>query len=118
MGRRPFSDVLPTDTTETLTQIRARIFGHHERQSQRTGRKALKRTWRTEEIAHYYPFPIVDPLLRDVELERYLHSYPHTLHATSVVLQEEETFDESSATRQEPSTKGPRQTGVGQNGQT
>ena len=80
MGRRPFSDVLPTDATETLTQIRARIFGHHERRQERTGRKALKRTWRVDEIANYYPFPIFDTLLRSVDMERYLrrHSAYHT----------------------------------------
>ena len=61
---------LCTESAETLEQIRARIFGHHEGSDMRTGRKILKRAWRVEEVAQYYPLPILDPLQRNIDFER------------------------------------------------
>ena len=59
--------------SETIEEVRARIFGHHIGDGLRSGRKILAKPLIGDRVASYYPedWFAGDPLLLDVEAERY-----------------------------------------------
>ncbi|KAI8110004.1 hypothetical protein M9434_001280 [Picochlorum sp. BPE23] len=61
--------------SETLEEVRARIFGHHIGDGLRSGRKILAKPLIGDQVASYYPedWFAGDPLLLDVEAERAKH---------------------------------------------
>ncbi len=58
--------------SETLEQIRSRIFGTHIGNGLRSGRKLLRKKLVGEKIVSYYPVPIAksDPLFVNLDVER------------------------------------------------
>lgn len=61
------------DKSETIEEVRARIFGHHIGDGLRSGRKILAKPLIGDQVASYYPedWFAGDPLLVDMEAERY-----------------------------------------------
>eukprot|EP00210_Caulerpa_lentillifera_P008154 g7788.t1 len=69
---RSFTDVSQESEVkeESIEEIRVRIFGDDSSENNRSLKTLLHQPWNVEEIKNYYPEPITDPLLRDLDYER------------------------------------------------
>lgn len=79
--------------SETIEEVRARIFGHHIGDGLRSGRKILAKPLIGDQVASYYPedWFAGDPLLLDVEAERYesralWHGLGYCFHGDTIAM--------------------------------
>lgn len=70
--KQQFSDLAEKNEIkeESIEEIRVRIFGDEVNKDNQSLKKLLQRSWNIEEIVNYYPKPITDPLLRDLDREK------------------------------------------------
>lgn len=72
VGKRQSSEVAEKSEIkeESIEEIRVRIFGEEVKEENQSLKTLLQRSWNLEEIVNYYPEPISDPLLRDLDREK------------------------------------------------